>query len=137
MSASYLAITGVWCQEGPRPPLITTCDIMPLIARDLNSKSNLVSCASTAWPICETINCQVKSNNDQLELELLPCWQHPAMWIKNRDVTGKILYQEIFDAPKLSVASIGGNKNVILNVTVVQRGLTLGFGVRVAWLYQA
>lgn len=102
---------------------------MPLIAKDLNSRPDLVSCASTAWPMCETINCQVTSNDDQLELELLPCWQHPAMWIKNRDMHGKMLYQNIFDKSGLVTANIGGS-SVMMNVTVMQRGqLTLGFGV--------
>lgn len=103
---------------------------MPLIAEDLNSMPNLVSCASSPWPVCETINCQVTSNNDQLELELLPCYEHPAMWIRNRAIGGQLLYQEIFESSKLAVATIGGSKYVMLNVTVIQRGLTLGFAVR-------
>lgn len=102
---------------------------MPLIAADANRLGrDIVACSSTAWPICETINCQIICNNDQLEMELLPCWQHPAMWFKNRDLKGNILYQDIFDASRVATANIGG-ENVTLNVTVVQRGITLGFGV--------
>ena len=103
---------------------------MPLIAADANKAGqNLVACSSSARPSCETINCAILSNNDQLELELLPCWQHPAMWIKNRAINGTMLYQDIFDSSRVAVAKIGGSK-VQLNVTVVQRDeLTLGFGV--------
>ncbi len=72
------------------------------------------------------------SNHDQLELQLLPCWQHPAMWFKVRPISGGngTTFQEIFDSSKVVNASIGG-KELMLNVTVIQRdGLTLGFGVR-------
>ena len=51
------------------------------------------------------------------------------MWIKNRDIHGKTLYQNIFASSALAVANIGGSSNVMLNVTVMQRNLTLGFGV--------
>lgn len=102
---------------------------MPLIASDANKYGKgLVACSSSAWPTCETINCDILSNNDQLELELLPCWQHPAMWFKNRALNGKMLYQDIFDSSRTAKATIGGSL-VELNVTVVQREITLGFGV--------
>lgn len=102
---------------------------MPLVAADANKfGSGLVACSSSAWPDCQTINCQILSNNDQLELELLPCWQHPAVWFKNRALGGKVLYQDIFDSSRVVTANIGG-ESVKLNVTVVQRGITLGFGV--------
>ena len=102
---------------------------MPLIAADANKYgSGLVACSSSAWPDCGTINCQVLSNNDQLEMELLPCWQRPAMWFKNRAIGGKSLYQDIFDSSREATANIGG-QSVKLNVTVVQRHVTLGFGV--------
>jgi hypothetical protein len=81
--------------------------------------------------MCVAINCQVTSNGDQLELKLLPCQKPPAMQITNHDVSGnKMLYRDIFDASRLAVANIGGFKDVILNITIAQRGLTLGFGVR-------
>ena len=102
---------------------------MPLVAADANKMAgDLLACSSSSWPTCETINCDVLSNNDQLELELLPCWQHPAMWVKNRALGGAILYQNIFASSKIATANIGG-QSVELNVTIVQRGLTLGFGV--------
>lgn len=103
---------------------------MPLIAADANRNApNLMACSSSSLPTCEDINCDILTNNDQLELELLPCWQLPAMSIKNRHLNGTLVYHEIFDSSRLSSGSIGGG-NVKLNVTVVQRnGLTLGFGV--------
>lgn len=103
---------------------------MPLLAADANKFGHsLVACSSSPWPTCESINCDVLSNNDQLEMMLLPCWQHPAMWIKNRAMGGEVLYQDIFDSSRIAKATIGGVQ-VELNVTVVQRaGITLGFGV--------
>lgn len=102
---------------------------MPLLAADANSLAHdLLACSSSSWPSCETINCQVLSNQDQLELQLLPCWEHPAIWIKNRALDGTMQFQEIVDSSKTLKAHIGG-KQVELNVTMVQRHLTLGFGV--------
>lgn len=103
---------------------------MPLVAADANTYGkDRVACASSSWPDCSTINCQILSNNDQLEMELLPCWQHPAMWIKNRAVGGGMIFQDIFASSRVVSAQIGGVVTN-LNVTVVQRGgITLGFGV--------
>ena len=116
-------------QPDPWPPLVSTCDVMPLVAADANKYAHdLVACASSSWPNCETINCQILSNDEQFEMELLPCWQHPAMWIKNRNIAGNITYQDIFASSRTAKALIGGQQ-VELNVTVVQRNLTLGFGV--------
>ena len=122
--------TGVTAQPDPWPPLVTTCDVMPLVAADANTYGKgLVACASSSWPDCSTINCQTLSNNDQLEMELLPCWQHPAMWIKNRAIGGAITFQDIFSASRVVSAEIVGVA-AKLNVTVVQRaGITLGFWV--------
>ncbi len=119
-------------QEDPWPPLITTCNVMPLLAADANKIAHdLVACTSTSYPTCEVINCQVMSNSDQVELELLPCWQHPAMWIKSRKINGTVTYQEIFDSSRIAEANIGGEV-IKLNVTAIQRnGLTLGFGVSI------
>ena len=117
-------------QEDPWPPLVTTCSVMPLLAADANKNAHdLVACASTSYPICEVIDCQVLSNSDQVELELLPCWQYPAMWIKIRNISGVLTFQDIFPISRIADANVGGSK-VQLNVTAVQRdGLTLGFGV--------
>ncbi len=108
---------------------------MPLIAADANTVArDLVACASSSYPTCEVINCQVLSNSDQIELELLPCWQHPAMWIKSRKIDGTVTYQDIFASSRIAGASIGG-EDVKLNVTAIQRnGLTLGFGVSSKYL---
>ena len=116
-------------QEDPWPPLVTTCSVMPLLAADANRMAHdLLACASTPYPACEEINCQI-NNSDQLELELLPCWQHPAMWIKNRKLDGSTTFQDIFASSRTAQATIGG-RQVKINVTAVQRdGLTLGFGV--------
>lgn len=115
-------------QADPWPPIITSCDVMSLIVKDLNTRPDLVSCVSSS---CDTIKCRVTSNNDQLELELLPCWHQPAMSIKNRDTKGNMLYLNTFASSAVALANIGG-KTVLLNVTVVQRSLTLGFGVDIA-----
>ena len=127
----HATFLGIGAQEDPWPPLVSTCDVMPLVAADANKAgSGLIACANTYWPNCETINCEVLSNKDQLEFQLLPCWQHPAMWIKNRAISGVIIFQDIFDSSRIAATYIGGEK-VQLNVTAVQRaGLTLGFGVR-------
>ena len=123
----------VYCLAGvngdPWPPLVTTCDVMPLVADDANRLGkDLVACSSTAWPTCETINCEILSNDDQLEMQLVPCGLQPAIWISNRDLKGNLLYQGSFASSQVATAYIGG-ENVTLNVTVVQRGVTLGFGV--------
>lgn len=125
-----MQFAGVVSQEDPWPPLVTTCDVMPLVAADVNKAGrSLMACSSSARPTCETINCEILSNNDQLEIQLLPCWQHPALWFQNRALDGKMTYQEIFDSSKVVNATIGGG-HVELNLTVVQRGgITLGFGV--------
>jgi hypothetical protein len=126
-----LLFTGVYSEEDSFPrALITTCDVMPLLAADLNSHPSLVSCSSSSKYKCEAINCQVTSNRDKLELKLLPCRQPPAIRITNHALSGEMLYQDIFDASRLAVANIGGSKDVTLNVTIAQRGMTLGFGVR-------
>ena len=107
----------------PWPPLLTACDVIPLIVKDMNARPKLVSCVSSS---CETIKCQVASNGDQLELEFLPCW--PAVSVRNRDARGNVLYQNTFASSAVALANIGG-KTVLLNVTAVKRSLTLGFGV--------
>ena len=127
---SFTVAGVILAQEDPWPPLVTTCDVMPLVAADANKNAHdLMACSSSSRPTCEDIKCDILTNNDQLELELLPCWQLPAMWIKNRKLNGTILYQNIFDSSQVASVNIGAGK-VKLYVTVVQRsGLTLGFGV--------
>ncbi len=121
--------SGVWSQTDPWPSLVTLCDIMPLVAQDINTKPDLLSCATTAWPACEIINCQTTSSNDQIELELLqPCRQHPAVSVKISDIKGNLFYQDTFNSSGLTSANIRGTR-VILNVTVVQKVIALGFAV--------
>lgn len=101
----------------------------PLVAADANRFAHdLVACSTSPWPGCEVITCQILSNNDQVELELLPCWEKPAMWFKSRSMDGTMIYQDIFAASRTAKTHLGGSL-VELNVTVVQRELTLGFGV--------
>lgn len=118
-------VKGVCAQEDPWPPLVTTCDIMPLVAADANYlASDILACSSSARPVCNTIYCEVLSNKDQLELELLPCGG--GILIENRALGGKVLYQDVFTSSRIATAYIGG-QNVELNVTIVQRGVTVGF----------
>ena len=123
------ALTGVTAQPG-WPPLVTTCDVMPLVAADANTYGKgHVACACSSWPDCYTINCEIISNNDQLEMRLVPCGQYPAIWIKSHAIGGGVTFQDGFASSRVVSAEIGG-VTAKLNVTIVQRGgITLGFGV--------
>ena len=77
-------------------------------------------------PDCSAIYCEVHSNKDQLEIELLPCGG--GISIENRDLEGKVLYWDVFTSSRVATAHIGG-EYVQLNVTIIQRGVTVGFAV--------
>lgn len=123
---------GVAMQPLPWPPLVTSCNVMPRIAADMTAAANgQLTCVSSAWPDCDTINCNVVSNSEQLEIQLLPCWEHPALWLRGRDVNGKETVQHIFYKSSDTLKMMIGDVQVALFVSIIQRsGLTIGVEVR-------
>ena len=110
---------------------MTACNVMPYIAADMTkAATGILTCVSSDWPDCDTINCNVLSNNEQLEIELLPCWEYPALWLKARDISGKQILAHIFykESEKFKIKI--GTDDVTLNVSLIQRSrLTLGIEV--------
>lgn len=128
--------SGVSLQPLPWPPLVTACDVMPLVAADMTRAAvGELSCASSGIPDCETIYCNVESNSEQLQIDLLPCWEYPALWLRTRLINGTPHIQHIFYKDFESFEAKIGYGQVTLNVTLVQRNkLTLGVEVRMIQL---
>lgn len=120
-------------QPLPWPPLVTDCDVMPHVAADMTLASGgELTCANSGWPDegCEVINCNVLSNSEQLQIELLPCWEYPALWLRSRAINGTPHIQHIFYKDSELFRMKIGDSPVTLNVTLVQRNkLTLGVEV--------
>ena len=106
---------------------------MPHVAADMTLASGgELTCANSGWPDegCEVINCNVLSNSEQLQIELLPCWEYPALWLRSRAINGTPHIQHIFYKDSELFRMKIGDSPVTLNVTLVQRNkLTLGVEV--------
>ena len=120
-------------QPLPWPPLVTDCDVMPHIAADMTiASAGQLTCANSGWPDegCEIINCNVVSNSEQLQIDLLPCWEYPALWLRSRAINGTPNIQHIFYKDSEIFRMKIGDSPITLNVTLIQRKkLTLGVEV--------
>ncbi len=124
-------------QPVPWPPLVTSCNVMPRIAADMTVAAvGQLSCVSSGWPECDTIYCNVVSNSEQLEIQLLPCWEYPALWLKGRDINGKEILQHIFYKDVEIFKMMIGDAQVTLYVAIVERS-KLTVGVEVLRIYQS
>jgi len=111
-------------------PLITTCNVMALLAQDANTNGpDLVKCTETTFPNCETLSCTVLPTSGQFVIKLLPCDKIPAIEYEFKDINGTILFKDTFNSSRIVTVNIG-KYAVNMSVTLVQgNGLTLGFGV--------
>lgn len=117
---------------------VSTCNIMPFLAQDATTAAtNILNCTSSPYPDCSQVTCTVLSNNDSLVLQLLPCYEPPAISLINTDARGSVLFNWTGDASASSVvANIGGSSN-ILNISIVQHGSRMTIGLMVGNVYHA
>lgn len=123
------------CSQGNHTgdPLVTTCDLMPRLAKAATLViADTLNCSSSPPPHCNQIDCAVVSNNDSLIFKVIPCHDPPAFELINRDSRRNVRFNQTFASSVMSINASIGDTPVILNVTVVQHPerLTLGLGVR-------
>lgn len=115
--------------------LIDTCDIMPYLAKATTQAiRDTVICSSSILPNCNTVACNVKSNNVTLTYTVLPCHTPPAIRIINKDPHGNVTFNMTFVDTTESVSAdiLGWDNQALLNVTLIQHHgmLTMGIAVR-------
>lgn len=120
-----------------RPPSVeaqvTTCDILPQAAKTAtNAFPDTLTCKNLPKPNCDTIQCLVVSNNDSFTFQLLPCHTPPAIRLSNRDVHGKVKFNQTFTRSAVMVNASIGLTPAILNVTIKQYNKSQALGVAVS-----
>lgn len=114
-------------------PLVTTCDVFPYIAqRATNATSETLVCSSSPPPNCDSLICNVPSNNDSLRVRVLPCHSPaPAVQLVVTDANGTVRFDRTFKNTTMVKVQIGGNP-VEMNITITPRqvdAMTLGLEV--------
>jgi hypothetical protein len=117
-------------------PLVSTCDILPHIARDASAAvADTLRCNTPRSPTCDHVSCTVLANNDTLTMRILPCHAPPAIQLMNVAMNGTVTFNvtQVNSTQSPIVVQIGDDTAEI-NITIVHRGRGLSLGVMVSVL---
>ena len=125
------------CESGDytHKPLVTSCDIMPLLSQGMLSTDSLNISASSCsvTDSCDTSRCNISSlENATILVNLHSCFQPPnvEIFILNSDGTTAIHIKKTSTSER-RVGTIDGRR-VELSVTVVQRSSHSSIGLQVS-----
>ena len=114
-------------------PLITSCDVLPLLAREATGAvPDTLFCHSSSPPDCDRVACNVISNNDTLNFRVLPCHSPPAIQLANVAINGTTTFNVTLINTTLGMEAQIGDDPAIINVTILQHGHGKSLGVMVS-----
>lgn len=131
------------CQAKPPPvhnhtidfaPLITPCEVLPLIAAEVTrAMPDALHCPSSLPSSCDRVVCTVLSNNATLSMRVLPCHTPPAIQLTSVAVNGTVTFNVTLINTTLDMVAQVGHHPTIVNVTIVhhRHGKSLGVMVSV------
>ncbi len=99
--------------------IVSTCDVMPSLAASATAFApNALICRSAQD--CSGFSCQLPSNYDTLEFQLLPCYYPPSVRVVTIDIRGGVLYNRSYGSPAGIVPIKDSSATMETNLTIVQ-----------------
>ena len=119
-----------------RTPLVTSCDIMPLISQSSVNTAVSLGQRTTLCSVnqnCDTSKCQMNSlANTTFVLSLFGCYQPPAIQLHFNDSRGPTIATKRTHKSTLVRGAINGN-DFDFNVLVKQHNSQQSIGVQVCY----